>query len=171
MQLLECRALLKDQDTLAEWLRRRPAKPMGSPRVGSNPTGVACLISLSIFSYHLDFSSSISLSIPFWPPPLSLSFFLSFFQFLSLHLTSGALSPRPPLSLSPAALPWGQQGQSLATPRRSTRSPARSIATWAKPFGPVAKVSACQADGVSSHGLECRRCRRSPVLLGSGREL
>ena len=28
------------QDTLAEWLRRRPAKPMGSPRVGSNPTGV-----------------------------------------------------------------------------------------------------------------------------------
>ena len=34
------------QDTLAEWLRRRPAKPMGSPRVGSNPTGVdlrACL--------------------------------------------------------------------------------------------------------------------------------
>ena len=28
------------RDTLAEWLRRRPAKPMGSPRVGSNPTGV-----------------------------------------------------------------------------------------------------------------------------------
>ena len=31
-----------DMDTLAEWLRRRPAKPMGSPRVGSNPTGVVC---------------------------------------------------------------------------------------------------------------------------------
>ena len=30
-------------DTLAEWLRRRPAKPMGSPRVGSNPTGVVCM--------------------------------------------------------------------------------------------------------------------------------
>ena len=29
-----------NMDTLAEWLRRRPAKPMGSPRVGSNPTGV-----------------------------------------------------------------------------------------------------------------------------------
>ena len=29
-----------DKDTLAERLRRRPAKPMGSPRVGSNPTGV-----------------------------------------------------------------------------------------------------------------------------------
>ena len=29
------------EDTLAERLRRRPAKPMGSPRVGSNPTGVA----------------------------------------------------------------------------------------------------------------------------------
>ena len=28
-------------DTLAERLRRRPAKPMGSPRVGSHPTGVA----------------------------------------------------------------------------------------------------------------------------------
>ena len=27
-------------DTLAERLRRRPAKPMGSPRMGSNPTGV-----------------------------------------------------------------------------------------------------------------------------------
>ena len=25
------------EDTLAEWLRRRPAKPMGSPSVGSNP--------------------------------------------------------------------------------------------------------------------------------------
>ena len=30
-------------DTLAEWLRRRPAKPLGSARVGSNPTGVVCL--------------------------------------------------------------------------------------------------------------------------------
>ena len=30
-----------NNDTLAEWLRRRPAKPMGSPCVGSNPTGVA----------------------------------------------------------------------------------------------------------------------------------
>ena len=28
------------RDTLAERLRRRPAKPMGSPRVGANPTGV-----------------------------------------------------------------------------------------------------------------------------------
>ena len=28
------------EDTLAERLRRRPAKPMGSPRVGSNATGV-----------------------------------------------------------------------------------------------------------------------------------
>ena len=27
-------------DTLAEWSRHRPAKPMGSPRVGSNSTGV-----------------------------------------------------------------------------------------------------------------------------------
>ena len=32
----------KAEDTLAERLRRRPAKPMGSPRVGSNPTGVVC---------------------------------------------------------------------------------------------------------------------------------
>lgn len=30
----------EQMDTLAEWLRRRPAKPMGSARVGSNPTGV-----------------------------------------------------------------------------------------------------------------------------------
>ena len=27
-------------DTVAEWLRRRPAKPLGSARVGSNPIGV-----------------------------------------------------------------------------------------------------------------------------------
>ena len=33
---------LPRRDTLAERLRRRPAKPMGSPRVGSNPTGVVC---------------------------------------------------------------------------------------------------------------------------------
>ena len=31
---------MRVKDTLAERLRRRPAKPMGSPRVGSNPTGV-----------------------------------------------------------------------------------------------------------------------------------
>ena len=31
----------RTDDTLAERSRRRPAKPMGSPRVGSNPTGVA----------------------------------------------------------------------------------------------------------------------------------
>ena len=35
-------------DTLAEWLRRRPAKPMGSPRVGSNPTGVALHIATAV---------------------------------------------------------------------------------------------------------------------------
>ena len=29
------------KDTLAEWLRRWPAKSMGSPRMGSNPMGVA----------------------------------------------------------------------------------------------------------------------------------
>ena len=33
-------------DTLAEWLRRRPAKPVGSARVGSNPTGVDFAIPL-----------------------------------------------------------------------------------------------------------------------------
>ena len=32
--------LHSSEDTLAEWLRRRPAKPVGSARVGSNPTGV-----------------------------------------------------------------------------------------------------------------------------------
>ena len=31
----------RSKDTLAEWPRRRPAKPMGSPRVASNPRGVA----------------------------------------------------------------------------------------------------------------------------------
>ena len=41
--------LLQLEDTLAERLRRRPAKPMGSPRVGSNPTGVAFLAGSHIF--------------------------------------------------------------------------------------------------------------------------
>ena len=36
-----CNPVLLVRDTLAERLRRRPAKLMGSPRVGSNPTGVA----------------------------------------------------------------------------------------------------------------------------------
>ena len=31
------------KDTLAEWLRRRPAKPVGSAREGSNPSGVVVL--------------------------------------------------------------------------------------------------------------------------------
>ena len=35
---------IRCKDTLAEWLRRRPAEPMGSPRVGSNPTGVASIL-------------------------------------------------------------------------------------------------------------------------------
>jgi hypothetical protein len=38
---------LRCKDTLAERLRRRPAKPMGSPRVGSNPT--------SVVSFHCRF--------------------------------------------------------------------------------------------------------------------
>ena len=36
----DCCCLSMSLDTLAERLRRRPAKPMGSPCVGSNPTGV-----------------------------------------------------------------------------------------------------------------------------------
>ena len=35
------------RDTLARRLRRRPAKPMGSPRVGSNPTGVVLCLQLA----------------------------------------------------------------------------------------------------------------------------
>ena len=38
--------LMGVKDTLAERLRRRPAKPMGSPRVGSNPTGVVFICPL-----------------------------------------------------------------------------------------------------------------------------
>ena len=30
-------------DALAEWLRRRPAKPLGFARTGSNPVGVVIL--------------------------------------------------------------------------------------------------------------------------------
>ena len=38
---------MRSDDTLAEWLRRRPAKSMGFPRVGSNPTGVVLACSLT----------------------------------------------------------------------------------------------------------------------------
>ena len=37
---ISVRKKLRTQDTLAEWLRRWPAKPLCSARVGSNPTGV-----------------------------------------------------------------------------------------------------------------------------------
>jgi hypothetical protein len=40
------------KDTLAERLRRRPAKPMGSARVGSNPTGVDFRESMSMCDSH-----------------------------------------------------------------------------------------------------------------------
>ena len=58
--------LKKCKDTLAEWLRRRPAKPMGSPRVGSNPIGVVCLPSFVLgpgaegcTSHYMIFSQSL----------------------------------------------------------------------------------------------------------------
>ena len=62
-------------DTLAEWLRRRPAKPMGSPRVGSNPTGVdlfklvnlgsieLCEMSVFIFALHSRDTSPMQSSV------------------------------------------------------------------------------------------------------------
>ena len=37
-------------DTLAEWLRRQPAKLLGSARAGSNPAGVVMTIFFSVFS-------------------------------------------------------------------------------------------------------------------------
>ena len=49
------------KDTLAEWLRRRPAKPMGSPCVGSNPTGVVCVLSSK-------FTPQVSLTCHLGPP-------------------------------------------------------------------------------------------------------
>ena len=43
------------EDTVAEWLRRRPAKPMCSARVGSNPIGVAYF---KDYSFRLSFFSA-----------------------------------------------------------------------------------------------------------------
>ena len=43
---------MKDaKDTLAKWLRRRPAKPIGSPRVGSNPTGVVLRFTMTWLTF------------------------------------------------------------------------------------------------------------------------
>ena len=36
-------------DTVAEWLRRRPAKPLGFARVGSNPIGVVTIFFTNFF--------------------------------------------------------------------------------------------------------------------------
>ena len=68
--------LLSCIDTLAEWLRRQPAKTMGSPRVGSNPTGVDCwtthrqhhpcldsAIKIEIYQHHIRTQSSASMLI------------------------------------------------------------------------------------------------------------
>ena len=62
------------KDTLAERLRRRPAKPMGSPRVGSNPTGVVSETHLSILPAHMYVPStvvatSINPILHIHPPP------------------------------------------------------------------------------------------------------
>ena len=39
-------------DTLAEWLRRRPAKPLGSARGSSNLPGVGNMIRLRSLSFY-----------------------------------------------------------------------------------------------------------------------
>ena len=53
-------------DTLAERLRRRPAKPMGSPRMGSNPIGVAfCQKAWHAASMHLEKSVMGTLVLAF----------------------------------------------------------------------------------------------------------
>ena len=49
----------KAKDTLAEWLRRRPAKRMGSPRVGSNPIGVE-LLYLVVYCGGLELMSGVA---------------------------------------------------------------------------------------------------------------
>ena len=114
-------ALPHGQNHLAERLRHRPAKPMGSPRVGSNAAGVASL-SLSLFP----FLSILSLLSPLALEPLrsllsflsislssfSLSRSLSFALSLSLSFSrSPSLSPPPPLLLAREAqghIPMGR---------------------------------------------------------------
>ena len=41
------------KDALAEWLRRRPAKPLGFARTGSNPVGVVVLLSQTVLTFRL----------------------------------------------------------------------------------------------------------------------
>jgi hypothetical protein len=41
------------KDALAEWLRRRPAKPLGFARTGSNPVGVV-LFHVALDKHNLD---------------------------------------------------------------------------------------------------------------------
>ena len=63
---------INNSDTLAEWLRRRPAKPLGFAREGSNPSGVVFLPSLTEL-----------LSIVDWDDPTERKFWRHFLS----HLT------------------------------------------------------------------------------------
>ena len=42
-----------DLDTLAEWLRRQPAKLVGSARTGSSPVGVGYEVRVEILIFFL----------------------------------------------------------------------------------------------------------------------
>ena len=53
------------RDTLAEWLRRRPAKPLGFARVGSNPTGVVIFFLLKKNIYKKkEWRTRVSIPVP-----------------------------------------------------------------------------------------------------------
>ena len=56
------------KDTVAEWLRRWTRNPLGSARVGSNPTGVV-LVTLFFLQFVIpDFWPTLRHD---WPPPIA----------------------------------------------------------------------------------------------------
>ena len=56
-KVITSRMIFVSNDTLAERLRRRPAQLMGSPHVGSHPTGVAVGLGCSSLCIFLAFAS------------------------------------------------------------------------------------------------------------------
>ena len=66
-EFITCEVTWHVKDTLAEWLRRRPAKPVGSAREGSNPSGVVFVkIKVCARSVHMDVTIYISSLSQHW---------------------------------------------------------------------------------------------------------
>ena len=123
--------MLGTTNIVAEWWRRRPAKPMGSPRVGSNPTGVDLLQCRNgrpsgvVQRAGLCYKGRgvLASDAARWRVPSSGA--ARAFGVISLSLAQPPPSRRPPARFASASCcrPW--------SPRRRARGPRRAMA-WGR---------------------------------------